>query len=133
MPTLRIDATDATPIWSQIEEGVRRLVAAGTLSPGTAIPSVRELASELRVNPATVAKAYQRLTESGVLNVRRGEGTYVSDSPPPMSRSERARLLKDAATHTASLALTLGASEEECLAAVRSAWRSLEGEKRGRT
>jgi GntR family transcriptional regulator len=133
MPTLRIDATDATPIWSQIEEGVRRLVAAGTLPPGSPIPSVRELASELRINPATVAKAYQRLTESGVLTVRRGEGTYVSDSPPPMSRGERARLLEDAATRTASLALTLGATEEECLAAVRSAWRHLEGEKRGRT
>lgn len=75
--TLRVDPSDSTPIWSQIEEGVRRLVASGALAAGAAVPSVRELARELRVNPATVAKAYQRLCEAELLVVRRGEGTFV--------------------------------------------------------
>jgi GntR family transcriptional regulator len=57
MAGLRIDPSDATPIWSQIEEGLRRLVASGALGPGAVVPSVRDLARELRVNPATVAKA----------------------------------------------------------------------------
>ena len=97
MSTLRIDPSSATPIWSQIEDGLRRLVASGALKPGAAVPSVRDLASDLRINPATVAKAYQRLTDAGVLTVRRGDGTYVADAPPAMSKAERARILREAA------------------------------------
>ena len=119
---IRIDPSDPTPIWSQIEEGVRRLVASGSLAPGAAVPSVRDLASELRINPATVARAYQRLTEAGVLTVRRGEGTYVSDKPPSMSRAERARILREAAIRYASLAATLGVSREEAADAVEAAF-----------
>src|SRR5215469_13941459 len=113
MRALRIDPADATPIWSQIEEGMRRLVASGALAPGAPVPSVRDLARDLSVNPATVAKAYQRLTEAGVLVVKRGEGTYVSDSPPTMGKSERAKTLKEGATRYASLAVTIGAGSEE--------------------
>lgn len=132
MAGLRIDPSDATPIWSQIEEGVRRLVASGALAPGVAVPSVRDLASELRVNPATVAKAYQRLTDAGVLTVRRGEGTYVAQEPPELPRPERTRLLRQAAVRFASLAATLGVSAEEAAAALQFAWRSLGREKAGR-
>jgi GntR family transcriptional regulator len=123
MSTLRIDPKDASPIWSQIEEGVRRLVASGALEPGAAVPSVRDLARELNVNPATVAKAYQRLTESGLLVVRRGDGTYVADRPPAMSRAERARILRDAATRYAALAATLGVTEDDAADALAAAWR----------
>ena len=119
---LRIDPTDATPIWSQIEEGVRRLVASGALAPGAAVPSVRDLARELRINPATVAKAYQRLTDAGVLTVRRGDGTYVAEKPPAMSKAERARLLREAAVRYASLAATLGVTAEDAVDAVEAAW-----------
>ena len=119
---LRIDPTDATPIWSQIEEGLRRLVASGALAPGAAVPSVRDLARELRINPATVAKAYQRLTDAGVLTVRRGDGTYVAEKPPAMSKAERARLLREAAVRYASLAATLGVTAEDAVDAVEAAW-----------
>jgi GntR family transcriptional regulator len=119
---LRIDPTDATPIWSQIEEGLRRLVASGALAPGAVIPSVRDLARELRINPATVAKAYQRLTDAGVLTVRRGDGTSVAEKPPAMSKAERARLLREAAVRYASLAATVGVTAEDAVAAVEAAW-----------
>ena len=119
---LRIDPTDATPIWSQIEEGLRRLVASGALAPGEVVPSVRDLARELRINPATVAKAYQRLTDAGVLTVRRGDGTYVAEKPPAMSKAERARLLREAAVRYASLAATAGVTAEDAVAAVEAAW-----------
>jgi len=119
---LRIDPTDATPIWSQIEEGLRRLVASGALAPGAVVPSVRDLARELRINPATVAKAYQRLTDAGVLTVRRGDGTYVAEKPPAMSKAERARLLREAAVRYASLAATAGVTAEDAVAAVEAAW-----------
>ncbi|HEY1434182.1 MAG TPA: GntR family transcriptional regulator, partial [Thermoanaerobaculia bacterium] len=123
MTTLRIDPSDAVPIWSQIEEGVRRRVASGALAPGAAVPSVRDLARDLRINPATVVKAYQRLTEAGVLTVRRGDGTYVADAPPAMGRSERARILREAAARLANVAASLGITREEAAQALEAAWR----------
>jgi GntR family transcriptional regulator len=123
MTTLHIDPSDAAPIWSQIEEGLRRLVASGAIAPGAAVPSVRDLARELRINPATVAKAYQRLSEAGILTVRRGDGTYVADAPPAMSRAERSRILRESAGRFASLAATLGVSQEEAADALGAAWR----------
>ena len=133
MADLRIDPSDATPIWSQIEEGLRRMVAAGALRPGAPVPSVRDLARDLRINPATVAKAYQRLTDAGILMVRRGDGTYVADAPPPTTRAERTRTLREAATRYASLAATLGVTTEEAAVALAAAWRSLDQKKGART
>jgi GntR family transcriptional regulator len=131
---LRVDPKDSVPIWRQIEEGMRRLVACGSLRPTGPVPSVRDLARDLGVNPMTVSKAYQRLTEQGVFEVRRGEGTFVASAPPSVGRAERGRTLKAAALRYASLAATLGASEEEARVAVTEAWSSLTrrsgGEKR---
>jgi GntR family transcriptional regulator len=124
-PTLRIDPRDARPIWRQIEEGVQHLVARGALPAGAPVPSVRDLARDLQINPATVSKAYQRLTDAGVLAVRRGEGTFVSDTPPPASDSRRNGRLREEAVRYASLAVTLGASREEALSNFEAAWRSL--------
>jgi GntR family transcriptional regulator len=119
---LRIDPRDAMPIWAQIEQGVRRLVGAGSLRPGSALPSVRDLARELHVNPMTVSKAYQRLADAGVLTVRRGEGTFVAAAPPQVTRGEKARALRDAAARYVALAATLGASREEAAREVEAAW-----------
>ena len=124
---LTIDPSDAAPIWRQIEEGLRRLVASGALAPGAAVPSVREMATDLRVNPATVAKAYQRLAEAGVFAVRRGEGTFVATAPPPMARSERLRALRDGAVRYGSLAVTLGAPRDEAVDTLRQVWPKGEG------
>jgi GntR family transcriptional regulator len=120
-----IDPADARPIWRQIEENVRHLVASGALQPSTAVPSVRDLARILAVNPATVAKAYQRLTDSGVLAVRRGDGTYVSAAPPALTSGERAQRLLAEATRYASLAATLGATAGESIAVLEAVWASL--------
>lgn len=116
---LRIDAGDAVPIWKQIEDGIRRLVAKGTLPPGTAVPSVRSLAGELVVNPATVAKAYQRLADAGVLVVQRGEGTFVAEAPPAITRGERAGLVREAAQRYAGVVVTLGVPASEAVDEVR--------------
>ncbi|HMF09572.1 MAG TPA: GntR family transcriptional regulator [Thermoanaerobaculia bacterium] len=129
MRALRVDPTESVPIWSQIEEGLRRLVASGALSPGQAVPSVRDLARDLSVNPATVAKAYQRLCEAGVLSVRRGEGTYVSEEPPAMGRGERSRILRQGAARYATLAATAGAGVEEASSELSTAFANLEGKR----
>ncbi len=119
---LRIDPRDAVPIWKQIEDSVRRMVAAGTLAAGAAVPSVRDLARDLGVNPATVSKAYQGLCDAGVLEVRRGAGTFVSGAPPVRLRSERTRELKEAAGRYVSVAATIGADVDEAAEQVRAAW-----------
>ena len=131
MRFLRVDPADSTPIWSQIESGIRRLVASGALRAGGALPSVRDLARDLSVNPATVAKAYQRLTDAGVLAVKRGEGTFVAEAPPMMARGERAKTLREGASRYASLAVTIGADAEEATRELSAAWKQFGDGARG--
>lgn len=134
MRALHLDFASATPIWSQIEDGLRRLIGSAALAPGGPVPSVRDLAKDLRVNPATVAKAYQRLADAGVLTVRRGDGTYVSETPPVLGRADRARALRQAAAGFAALASSIGASEEEAAGELATAWRTFgTGGHAGRT
>lgn len=125
MSRIRIDPSSPVPIWSQIEDAVRRLVTSGGWAPGDAVPSVRQCATDLRINPATVAKAYQRLVDAGVLEMRRGDGTYVADRPPVATRSQRARELAEAAERFVTLALQLGASQDQAIDAVRTAWTDM--------
>lgn len=125
MRALHVDFASATPIWSQIEDGLRRLIASSALPAGGAVPSVRELARDLRVNPATVAKAYQRLADAGVLTVRRGEGTFVADAPPAMARGERTRVLRDGANRYAMLAASIGAASGDAQDELAAAWKRL--------
>jgi GntR family transcriptional regulator len=108
-----INPSDASPIWKQIEEGMRRVIALGILEPGAGVPSVRELAQTLRVNPNTVARAYQRLTDEGVLTVRRGEGTFVAEAPKQLRKAVKTEALRDAATRYAGTALAVGASLDD--------------------
>jgi GntR family transcriptional regulator len=117
-----INPTNPAPIWRQIEEGVRRMVALGALQPGAVVPSVRDLAKDLRVNPNTVARAYQRLAESGVLAVKRGEGTFVADAPSQPKKTERNEAMRDAATRYASTAIAVGSGLEEAVDEVEAAF-----------
>jgi len=131
LPRIRVDPTLPTAIWSQIEEGVRYLVASGALRPGDALPSVRDLAREQRINPNTVAKAYQRLAEAGILESRRGEGTFVAEHPPAMPAAEKTRRLREGATRLAMLAVNLGATRAEAAAALQAAWTEDEPTSKG--
>ena len=125
-----INPSDPAPIWRQIEEGVRRLIALGALRPGAAVPSMRDLARDLRVNPNTVARAYTRLIESGVLMVKRGEGTYVAEQPSQPKKSERHEALRDGATRYASTALAVGAELDDAVDELESAFQRVVREHR---
>ncbi len=127
-PRLTVEPSSAIPIWRQIEAGVRRMVAAGVLAPGDAVPSVRELARELVINPATVAKAYQRLVDDGVLAVRRGEGTFVAERPPAALEAERSELLGEAAGRYTRLAAGLGATRNEAVRRIEEMWPATDEE-----
>jgi GntR family transcriptional regulator len=125
-----INPTDAAPIWKQIEEGMRRMISLGTLGAGDPVPSVRDLARDLRVNPNTVARAYQRLTDIGVFVVRRGEGTYVSDAPAPIKRAERNETLRDASMRYASAAISVGVSVGDAVEELETSFDKLVREHR---
>jgi GntR family transcriptional regulator len=128
-PRIRVNPSLPVPIWSQIEDGVRQLVATGALGPGAAMPSVRDLARAERINPNTAAKAYQRLVDAGVLETRRGEGTFVAERPPSIPAAERSRTLREGAARYASLASNLGASRSEAATVLNAAWP--DGDERG--
>ena len=123
---LDIDPAAAAPIWRQIEDGMRRLVASGALPVGTAVPSVRELARELRINPATVSKAYQLLVADGALEVRRGEGTFVAERPAAAVAAEREGLLAECADRFVQAAKSMGFPKTEAKDAISAAWREIE-------
>jgi GntR family transcriptional regulator len=82
------------PIYRQLVEQVRRMAAAGQLKPGDGMPSVREIAQALALNPMTVSKAYGLLEMEGVLARRRGLGMVVADSAAPSRPADRAQLLR---------------------------------------
>lgn len=90
---LHITTKDGIPIYVQIVNQVKYLVAAGRLALGEEIPPIRVLAQQLVVNPNTVAKAYHELEREGVVTKRHGSGTYISDNGSPLGRRERTRIL----------------------------------------
>ncbi|MGH7531543.1 MAG: GntR family transcriptional regulator [Gemmatimonadales bacterium] len=99
-----IDARSPIPLYAQIAERVRLAIATGTLGSAAPLPSVRQLAAELRVNPATVIQAYRELESQGFVEIRHGAGTFVRELAPGRRARERAqqalglvrRLLTDA-------------------------------------
>ncbi len=78
-----IDASDPTPIYAQLERAIRAEIVAGRLSGGSQLPTVRQLAVDLRVNANTVAKVYSELERAGVLSTQRGVGTFVRETAEP--------------------------------------------------
>ena len=92
---LRITTAEGIPVYQQIVNQIRHLVASGRLTPGEEVPAIRTLAEQLVVNPNTVARAYRELERAGVLATRRTAGTYVAQAPPRVAPRERLRLLRE--------------------------------------
>lgn len=92
---IRLSPNDGVPIYLQIVNQVKYLVASGRLAPGVELPSIRALSEKLLVNPNTVARAYRELELAGVVAKRRTSGTYVSATGSPLARRERLRILTE--------------------------------------
>ncbi|HEY8746448.1 MAG TPA: GntR family transcriptional regulator [Tepidisphaeraceae bacterium] len=92
---LRLSESDGVPIYLQIVNQVKYLVAAGRLAAGEELPPIRTLAEQLTINPNTVARAYRELEVAGVVEKRRTNGTYVSEAGSRMARRERLRVLTE--------------------------------------
>ena len=92
---IHITTTDGVPIYLQVVNQVKYLVAAGRLKAGEELPPIRTLAEKLVVNPNTIARAYRELEVSGIVEKRRTAGTYVTDQGSPLARRERTKILSD--------------------------------------
>lgn len=102
---ISVDPHDPTPIYAQLERGLRAAMATRRLQPGDQLPTVRQLAVDLRVNANTVARVYAELERSGAIETRRGVGSFIRATPaeahPPRERDRRlkafiTRVLADA-------------------------------------
>ena len=95
MTIVSIDPRDPTPIYAQLERGLRAAIAASRLKPGDQLPTVRQLAVDLRVNANTVARVYAELERAGVIETRRGVGSFIRATPlqahPPRDHERRLR------------------------------------------
>lgn len=116
-----IDETDHRPIYQQICDEVRRALIVGALAPEDALPSVRQLAGELRVNPNTVQQAYRELERDGIVYVRRGQGTFVAEQQASSTARERKALAKSLAQRALRDAHRNGLDAEDLIEAIRAA------------
>ena len=118
-----IDGTDPTPLYAQLERAIRVAIATGRLNLGDKLPTVRQLAVDLKINANTVAKVYAELERSGVLETRRGVGTFIrhegtrGHSPP-----DRERLLAEQADRFLEGAASLGFSADEAINFLKVRW-----------
>ena len=91
---ITLNLADGVPIYRQIVNQVKYLVASGLLQPGEELPPIRTLALQLKVTPNTIVKAYGDLEAAGVVHTRRGAGTYVSEGRQHIARRERQRIIE---------------------------------------
>ena len=111
---LEIDFRSGIPIYLQVVERIKERLAAGQLKPGDQLPTVRSLASDLRVNFNTIARAYRIMDESGIISTQQGRGTYILEMPSPeVIGSIRAKALEDLTRRYIEDAERLGVAPDE--------------------
>jgi len=123
---LHISTGDGVPIYLQIAQQVKHLVASGRLAPGDELPPIRVLAQQLLVNPNTVARAYLELERDGVVVKRHGSGTYISEGGSPLARKEKLKILAQRADALLTEAGHLEVTLEDLLQLIQERYRSLQ-------
>ena len=117
---ITINLTDGVPIYRQIVNQVKYLVASGLLQPGEELPPIRTLALQLKVTPNTIVKAYGELETSGVIQKRQGSGTFVSEGrPQPVALRERRRVIEKRIDALLAEAHHLNFTDDDILRMVR--------------
>jgi GntR family transcriptional regulator len=131
---IHISTREGVPIYLQVANQVKYLVAAGRLAAGKELPPIRLLAERLKVNPNTIARAYRELEAAGVVEKRRTAGTYVSAAGSPLARRERLKILTERVDGLLAEARQLGFAVDVVLELVRQQDRAMvrqaEGERR---
>jgi GntR family transcriptional regulator len=112
---IELSLRDGVPIYRQIVNQVRYLIASGQLDVGAELPPIRSLAEQLQITPNTIVKAYDTLHAEGLLVKRQGAGTYVSDLASPIRKSEQRRILTQRADALLAEARQLNFSYDDVL------------------
>jgi GntR family transcriptional regulator len=126
---ITIDLKDGVPIYRQIVNQVKYLVASGLLRAGEELPPIRTLALQLKVTPNTIVKAYGDLEIAGVIHKRRGSGTFVSDLRPQVGLRERRRVIEQRIDALLAEAHQLNFTTEDILRMVRERRAAMDEEK----
>jgi len=116
---LQIDNKSGVPYYRQIIEQIKFAVARGQLEPGDRLPTVRQLAVDLAVNPNTVVRAYRQLEIEGVVETQQGSGTFVGEERPEIDALERRRMLDQILTDLLARASSYGFSIEDVVDGLR--------------
>jgi len=125
---ITINLADGVPIYRQIVNQVKYLVASGLIHPGEELPAIRTLALQLKVTPNTIVKAYGELEISGVIHKRRGSGTFVSEGrPQQVTLRERRRVIEQRIDGLLAEAHQLNFSADEILRMVRERKAAMDG------
>lgn len=114
-----IDVKSGVPLYRQIIEQVKVRVARGDVGPGDQLPTVRQLAVDLSINPNTVIRAYRELEIQGVLETHQGSGTFVSSRKPEINGLEKQRMLDQILTNLLARASTYGLTLDDVLEGLR--------------
>lgn len=117
---LRLDHHSGEAIYRQIVEQLKFRIAAGKLAPGERLPSIRQLAAELKINPRTVVKAYEELAHAGLTVMRHGQGVFVAERDGGAPAAARRKALRDMARRMLAEASRLGADYDEVLEALEA-------------
>ena len=120
-----IDVVSSVPIYAQIIAQVKHAIAAGILRTGDSLPSLRETATKLRVNPLTVAKAYRELETGGIVVTEHGRGTFVGDVSLDLGDEYRQDVLNQAVDRMLVEAHQVGASSDEVILTVRERLKAI--------
>jgi GntR family transcriptional regulator len=116
---IAIDPKSGVPLYRQIIESVKFAIARGDLAPGDQLPTVRQLAVDLKVNPNTVLRAYREMEIEGALDTQQGSGTFVTDRPTEVDALERRRMLDQILTELLARASGYGFTLDEVLDGLR--------------
>jgi GntR family transcriptional regulator len=123
---IQIHPQDGTPLYQQIVNQVKYLVASGRLQPGDEVLPIRVLAEQLTVNPNTVARAYLELERAGIVFKRHGTGTYVAEARPLLPRRERLKILSARADALLTEALNLGIEFDAVAELLRERYQTMQ-------
>lgn len=114
-----IDFKSGVPFYRQIIEQIKFGIASGELAPGDRLPTVRQLAVDLSINPNTVIRAYRELEIESVLNTQQGSGTFVGNEKPGIDRLEKQRMLDQILTELLARASNYGLTLNDVLEGLR--------------
>ena len=123
---MKINPKDGKPVYRQIMDQIRLMIASGRLKPGEELPTVRGLAQSLIINPNTVARAYRELEQVGVLYTRQGSGTFVATHGTPFSRETCDKLIAERIDALLGEAQQLGYTVKDITDIVKDRYRELE-------